>query len=198
MNHKVIIIDYGAGNVKSLGNMFSHLGVEYEITSDREKILKASKIIFPGQGHFEQAMQKLHRKSLSEDIKEVISNGVSFLGICVGFQALFESSEEAPDVEGLGIFKGSVKKFPVGKTPQIGWNKISVMPCNTCLEDDYYYFVNSYYVDPPDKNIVSSYANYHIDFCASIEYKNVTAVQFHPEKSSGAGIEFFKRWLDKC
>lgn len=198
MNHKVIIIDYGAGNVKSLGNMFSHLGVEYEITSDREKILKASKIIFPGQGHFEQAMQKLHRKSLSEDIKEVISSGASFLGICVGFQALFESSEEAPDVEGLGIFKGSVKKFPVGKTPQIGWNKISVTPCNTYLEDDYYYFVNSYYVDPPDKNIVSSYANYHIDFCASIEYKNVTAVQFHPEKSSGAGIEFFKRWLDKC
>lgn len=194
---KVVIIDYGGGNVKSVGNMLRSFGVDYEITCSGEKILSADKIIFPGQGHFEQAMEKLKEKGLVEVIKKAIEEGKSFLGICLGLQVLFESSEEAPNTKGLGIFKGTVKKFEKGKTPQIGWNKISTTKNNSYLSDDYFYFVNSYYVVPEDKSIVSSGANYHTDFCASVEHKNVTAVQFHPEKSSDAGVAFFKRWLLK-
>ena len=195
MSNKIVIIDYGAGNVKSLGNMLEFLGYAYEITDDREKILKAKKIIFPGQGHFEQAMKKLNDKNLPCTIKQAIDNGADFLGICLGLQVLFEKSEEAPNVEGLGIFKGEVKKFQTGKTPQIGWNEIKTTKANTYLDNDYFYFVNSYYVAPEDKNIISSITNYHIDFCSSIQKDNVCAVQFHPEKSSEAGIKFFKKWL---
>ncbi len=195
MSNKIVIIDYGAGNVKSLGNMLEFLGYAYEITDDREKILNAKKIIFPGQGHFEQAMKKLNDKNLPCTIKQAIDNGADFLGICLGLQVLFEKSEEAPNVEGLGIFKGEVKKFQTGKTPQIGWNEIKTTKANTYLDDDYFYFVNSYYVAPEDKNIISSITNYHIDFCSSIQKDNVCAVQFHPEKSSEAGIKFFKKWL---
>ena len=195
MSNKIVIIDYGAGNVKSLGNMLEFLGYAYEITDDKEKILKAKKIIFPGQGHFEQAMNKLNDKNLPCTIKQSINNGADFLGICLGLQVLFEKSEEAPNVEGLGIFKGEVKKFQTGKTPQIGWNEIKTTKANTYLDDDYFYFVNSYYVAPEDKNIISSITNYHIDFCSSIQKDNVCAVQFHPEKSSEAGIKFFKKWL---
>ena len=196
MSNKVIIIDYGAGNVKSLGNMLEFLGMEYEITRDKNKILSAEKIIFPGQGHFEQAMKKLNECNMPEIIKGAISNGASFLGICLGLQVLFEKSEEAPNVAGLGIFKGEVKKFQIGKTPQIGWNKIKTQGANSYLKDDYFYFVNSYYVVPKDKNIISSITNYHIDFCSSVQKDNVCAVQFHPEKSSNAGVEFFKNWLN--
>ena len=194
-NNKVIIIDYGAGNVKSLGNMLEYLGRDYEITDEKEKILKAKKIIFPGQGHFEQAMNKLNAKNLPETIKKSIDNGADFLGICLGLQVLFEKSEEAPNVKGLGIFKGEVKKFQTGKTPQIGWNNIKTTKNNTYLNDDYFYFVNSYYVIAEDESIISSYTNYHIDFCSSVEKENVCALQFHPEKSSEAGIKFFKKWL---
>ncbi len=195
MSNKIVIIDYGAGNVKSLGNMLEFLGYAYEITDDREKILKAKKIIFPGQGHFEQAMNKLNDKNLPCTIKQAIDNGADFLGICLGLQVLFEKSEEAPNVEGLGIFKGEVKKFQTGKIPQIGWNEIKTTKANTYLDDDYFYFVNSYYVVPEDKNIISSITNYHINFCSSVQKDNVCAVQFHPEKSSEAGIKFFKKWL---
>lgn len=191
----VIIIDYGAGNVKSVSNMLAHLGVRAQITSNKGQILNAEKIIFPGQGHFKQAMENLKSRELIEPIKQVIADGKEFLGICLGLQVLFERSEEAPGVEGLGIFEGEVKKFQMGKTPQIGWNKVATSPVNTYLKNDYYYFVNSYYVIPNDVEIIASTANYHIDFCSSVQHQNVAAVQFHPEKSSKAGIEFFKKWL---
>lgn len=195
MSNKIVIIDYGAGNIKSLGNMLEYLGTNYEITSNKEKILGAEKIIFPGQGHFEQAMKKLNESAMPEIITDAIKGGADFLGICLGLQVLFEKSEEAPDIKGLGLFKGKVKKFKKGKIPQIGWNEIKTTDCNTYLDDDYFYFVNSYYVVPEDKNIISSITNYHIDFCSSVQKNNITAVQFHPEKSSDAGIKFFKNWL---
>ncbi len=194
---KVAIIDYGAGNVRSLGNMLTFLDIPYEITSDKTKIQNADRIIFPGQGHFAQAMEKLNSNDMISFVQDVVSDGKIFLGVCLGLQVLFETSEEAPNIQGLGIFKGNVKKFEIGKTPQIGWNKIKTTENNSYLGDDYFYFVNSYYVCPENKDIISSYANYHIDFCASVEYKNITAVQFHPEKSSNAGIEFFRKWIRK-
>lgn len=195
MKPDVKIIDYGAGNVKSLGNMLEALDLPYEITADKNKIKAADRIIFPGQGHFKQAMLKLKERDMVSFIQDIVSDGKIFLGICLGLQVLFEKSEEAPNVEGLKIFKGEVKKFQQGKTPQIGWNKIKTTENNSYLTDDYFYFVNSYYVCPENPEVASSITNYHIDFTSSVEYKNITAVQFHPEKSSKAGIEFFKKWL---
>lgn len=192
----ITIIDYEAGNLKSICNMLDFLGSKYVISSSPKEIESAQSIIFPGQGHFAQSVNNLEKKQLVEPVKTAIAKGTKFLGICIGLQVLFEESEEAPEVKGLGIIKGKVKKFTFGKIPQIGWNKIKTTESNSCLEDDYYYFVNSYYVEPDDKSIVSSVCNYEIDFAASIEHKNLTAVQFHPEKSSDAGVRFFKKWLD--
>ena len=197
MNRKVTIIDYNAGNLRSIVNMMRFLGVSCEITSDVDEIKNAQRIIFPGQGHFAQAMKNLKERNLVNTIKNVVNRGTPFLGICLGLQILFESSEEAPNVEGLCLLKGSVKKFKIGKTPQIGWNKIGTTYHNSFLSNDFFYFVNSYYVVPTENEVISSIATYHIDFCASIEKENLCAVQFHPEKSSDAGCEFFRNWLNK-
>ena len=194
----LIITDYKAGNVKSIANMLDSFNAEYKISSDKDEILSADAIIFPGQGHFGQAMEKLKESGLKETIIEAATvKKIKFLGICLGLQILFEKSEEAPNVEGLSILKGEVKRFHTGKIPQIGWNNITTTANSSYLTDDYFYFVNSYYVLPKDKNIVSSYCNYGKDFCASVEFENITAVQFHPEKSSDAGKDFFKKWLKK-
>lgn len=193
----ITIIDYEAGNLKSICNMLDFLGDKYIISSNPKEIEKSERIIFPGQGHFAQSMKNLQDKGLDVAIKNAVAKNTKFLGICVGQQALFESSEEAPGVNGLGIIKGTVKKFTQGKVPQIGWNQIKTTQNNSFLEDDYFYFVNSYYVCPEDKSVISSTSNYGVDFTASIEYKNLTAVQFHPEKSSEAGIKFFKKWLSE-
>lgn len=192
----ITIIDYEAGNLKSICNMLEFLNAEYRISSAASEIEASKALIFPGQGHFAQAMENLKNKNLIEPIKAAISNNSKFLGICLGLQVLFEKSEEAPGVEGLGIVEGEVKKFTSGKIPQIGWNKIKTTSNNSFLNDDYFYFVNSYYVIPKDNQVISSTADYGIDFTASIQYKNLTAVQFHPEKSADAGIEFFKKWLN--
>lgn len=191
----ITIIDYEAGNLKSICNMLDFLGVKYQVSSDPKEIELAQSIIFPGQGHFAQSMKNLETKKLIEPIKNAIANDSKFLGICLGLQVLFEKSEEAPDVKGLGIIKGEVKKFTQGKIPQIGWNQIKTTQNNSYLQDDYFYFVNSYYVVPEDKSVISSVCNYNIDFTASIEYKNLTALQFHPEKSSEAGVKFFQKWV---
>jgi len=191
----ITIIDYDAGNLKSICNMLDFLGEKYQISSSPDEIESAEKIIFPGQGHFAQAIKNLENKNLITPIKNAIENNANFLGICLGLQVLFEKSEEAPGVDGLGVIKGEVKKFQIGKIPQIGWNQIKTTPNNSYLDDDYFYFVNSYYVIPEDKNVISSICNYNIDFAASIEYKNLTALQFHPEKSSDAGVKFFRKWI---
>ena len=192
---KTVIVDYDSGNLRSVANMLTFLNCPFEITSDKDKILKAQRIIFPGQGHFAQAMNNLDKKGLIPVIKECCNNNIPFLGICVGLQKKKKKSEEAPGVEGLGIFKGEVKRFTQGKIPQIGWNKVIPTKNNSFIPKEYFYFVNSYYVLPDDKEIMSSYSNYHIDFCASVEKDNITAVQFHPEKSANAGLKFFRNWL---
>lgn len=193
--NKTIIVDYDAGNLRSVANMMTFLNIPFEITSDKDNILNAQRIIFPGQGHFAQAMGNLERKGLVPVIKECCASGVPFLGICIGLQILFERSDEAPGVEGIGLFKGEVKRFTMGKIPQIGWNKVIPAPANKYIPEDYFYYVNSYYVVPEDENIISAYTDYNGRFCAAVQSGNITAVQFHPEKSSEAGLKFFKNWF---
>ena len=196
MSKNTIIVDYEAGNLRSVENMLAFLNIPFEITSDKDEILNAERIIFPGQGHFAQAMENLEKKGLIPVIKECVNNNIPFLGICVGLQILFEKSEKAPNTGGLGILKGEVKRFTKGKIPQIGWNKLSLTKTNTFLSEDYFYFVNSYYVEPSDRDIISAYYDYNGKFCASVQKSNLTAVQFHPEKSSKAGLQFFRNWYN--
>ncbi len=190
------ILDYGAGNLKSLTNILELLKQEYIVTSEPDVIKDSDKLIFPGVGHFGQFMSSLEEKGLTDIIIESINSGKPFLGICLGMHVLFEESEEAPDQKGLGIFPGKVIKFKEGKVPQIGWNKIQTTDNNSVLTDDYVYFVHSYHVVPENKDIVSSYSNYHIDFTASIEHKNIYAFQFHPERSGMVGYNIIKKWLE--
>ena len=193
--NKTVIVDYDAGNLRSVANMMTFLNIPFEITSDKDTILNAQRIIFPGQGHFMQAMNNLEKKGLVPVIKECCEKGIPFLGICIGLQILFERSEEAPNVGGLGILNGEVKRFKQGKIPQIGWNKVIPASANKYIPEDYFYYVNSYYVVPEDENIISAYTDYNGRFCAAVKSGNITAVQFHPEKSSEAGLKFFKNWF---
>lgn len=192
----VTVVDYGAGNLKSVTNMLEGLEYSYVVTNKKEDIDRAEKIIFPGQGHFGQAMECLNARGIAQNLKNAIERGVPFLGVCVGHQLLFESSEEAPGIQGLGVFKGKNARFKEGKVPQIGWNRLKTTPSNSILEDEYVYFVNSYYVVPEDSSIISAYSDYTIDFTAAVEHKNVFGMQFHPEKSGETGRNFVKKWLE--
>jgi len=194
---KLVVLDYGGGNLKSVTNILDKLGEDYILSDNKNDLINADKIILPGQGHFGQVMESLNSRDLTKTIIKKINSGTPFLGICVGIQILFDESEEAPDIQGLGVFPGKVIKFTQGKVPQIGWNELKITENNSILSNDYVYFVNSYYVVPHDPKIVSAYANYHIDFAASVEYDNIVAFQFHPEKSGESGTEFFKRWLTR-
>ena len=191
-----VIIDYKAGNLLNLKNALDYLGVNSVITDNPKDILKADRLILPGDGSFGYMMENLEKKNLVKPIKEYIKSNKQFLGICLGFQALFEESEESPNVKGLCIFKGKVVKFRKGKVPQIGWNKI-ISKRKDLFKDGYMYFVNSYYVIPKNNSIVATLTYYNDNFVSSIQSNNVTAIQFHPEKSGKDGIELLKRWL-KC
>ncbi len=187
----IAIIDYGAGNVKSVKNALDYLGFDSLITSDVDEIRKAERVIFPGVGNFGDCMQELEERKLVEVIKKFIDSGKPFLGICVGLQLLFEKSEESPGVNGLDVFKGKCVKFNQGKVPQIGWNKIK----SKKFGEGYVYFVNSYYAIPDDNSVVDATSDYFVDFTAIVEKDNVLATQFHPEKSGDFGLQILKRWL---
>ena len=192
----IAIIDYGAGNLKSVKNALDYLNADSIITDKPEYIKKADKLILPGDGSFGYMMENLEKKGLVNPVKSFIKNGKPFLGICLGLQGLFEESEESPKVKGLSIFKGKVVKFRKGKVPQIGWNKIFPQQKNI-FKEDFMYFVNSYYVVPKDNSIIAAVTDYNGNFVSAIKSNNVTAMQFHPEKSGKAGIELIKGWL-KC
>jgi imidazole glycerol phosphate synthase glutamine amidotransferase subunit len=191
----VTIIDYGAGNLRSMQNALEELKVEAVVTQKPQDLKTAEKIVFPGVGSFGQVMQNLRALQLDGALREAIASGTPFLGVCLGLQILFEESEESPGVKGLGIFKGKAVKFRKGKVPQIGWNEI--LPSKQgALKKGYAYFVNSYYVVPEDSEIVAAKTNYGIEFVSAIQRGAVTATQFHPEKSSVYGLAFLRRWLD--
>ena len=192
----IAIIDYGAGNLKSVKNALDYLGVASKITDKPVDIMKADRLILPGDGSFGFIMKNLRKRGLINPIKNFIKSGKPFLGICLGLQALFEESEESPGIKGLSIFKGNVVKFRKGKVPQIGWNRL-IFKNNGIFKNDYMYFVNSYHVVPEDCSIIAAMTDYDGNFASAIESSKVTAMQFHPEKSGKAGIELLRRWL-KC
>ncbi|MDO4312239.1 MAG: imidazole glycerol phosphate synthase subunit HisH [Eubacteriales bacterium] len=198
----VAIIDYDAGNIKSVEKALLLLGQEVEITRDRDKILRADKVILPGVGAFGDAMDKLHQYGLTEVIHEVVRKKTPFLGICLGLQLLFERSDEAPGVEGLGVLKGEILKIPEReglKIPHMGWNSLDFPRKGRLFQglnqNPYVYFVHSYYLKAEEEDIVTATAEYGVLIHASVEKDNVFACQFHPEKSSDVGIQILRNFV---
>ena len=199
----IAIIDYDAGNIKSVEKAMLLLGQEVKITRDKDEILNADKVILPGVGAFGDAMGKLHQYGLVEVIKEVVKKGTPFIGICLGLQLLFESSDETPGVEGLGILKGKILRIPDCeglKIPHMGWNSLKFPKEGRLFkglpEDSYVYFVHSYYLAAEDESIVTATTEYSTLIHASVEQGNVFACQFHPEKSSDVGIQILKNFVE--
>jgi glutamine amidotransferase len=199
----VAVLDYDAGNIKSVEKAIISLGETAVITRDRDTILKADKVILPGVGSFGDAMEKLRSYGLVEVINEVVENNTPFLGICLGLQLLFESSEESPGVKGLGILKGKIVRIPDNmglKVPQIGWNSLKFPNKGRLFagikEDSYVYFVHSYYLKADEPEIVTATTDYATLIHASVEKGNVFACQFHPEKSSDVGLQILKTFIE--
>ena len=191
----IAVIDYDAGNLKSVEKALLSLGEEVLVTRDRQELLHADKVILPGVGHFGDAMEKLRSFGLVDVVKEIAQSGKPFLGICLGLQLLFERSEEAPGVEGLGILKGEILRIPDDrglKVPHIGWNSLKLQNQGRLFrgleEEPYVYFVQSYYLTAAEPQIVKAVTEYGVRIDASVEQGNVFACQFHPEKSSRTGL----------
>lgn len=192
------IIDYGMGNLGSVKKAFDYLSVKSFVSSDKEQLAKADKIVLPGVGAFEDAMKNLNKYNLTKMIINEINSNKPFLGICLGLQLLFDYSEEGNNPSGLGIFKGGVKKFDKSinlKIPHMGWNDIKSKDCTllTSFDNQYFYFVHSYYVKPID-DLNCSFTTYGEDFVSAIESNNILATQFHPEKSGKAGLALLAKW----
>ncbi len=198
----IAIIDYDAGNMKSVEKALLFLGEEVVITRDAEIILGADGVILPGVGAFGDAMEKLHSYGLVEVIKKCVGRGIPFLGICLGLQLLFEGSEESPGVGGLHILDGKIVRIPAEdglKVPHIGWNDLSFPNRGKLFQGinqgAYVYFVHSYYLQASDENIVTATTEYGAHIHASVEKGNVFACQFHPEKSSDVGMQILRNFI---
>lgn len=199
----IAIIDYDAGNLKSVLKALQYLGKDAVITRDPEVIRSADKVILPGVGAFGDAMDKLKEYQLDSLIGEIAESGKPFLGICLGLQLLFESSEESPGVEGLGILKGTIKRIPDAdglKVPHIGWNSLKLQNEGRLFQgipsESYVYFVHSYYLQAEDEEIVKASTTYGVTIHASVEKGNVFACQFHPEKSGETGLQILRNFAE--
>ena len=201
MSEKIVIIDYGMGNLHSVNKALKYVGAEVEITSEAEIIAQADKVILPGVGAFGDCMANLEKYGLVPVIQEVLASGKPFLGICLGLQLLFEGSEEAPGVKGLGFFKGQVEKIKTDlKVPHMGWNSLRLQAPSPLLkkaDGEYVYFVHSFHAVPADAGLITAVCDYGTEVTAAVGRGSVQAVQFHPEKSSKVGLgilQAFKEW----
>ncbi|MCD8324260.1 MAG: imidazole glycerol phosphate synthase subunit HisH [Clostridiales bacterium] len=199
----IAVIDYDAGNLKSVQKALAFLGEKSVITRDPKEILSADKVILPGVGAFGDAMENLRRLGLVPVIREVADRQIPFLGICLGLQLLFESSEESPGAEGLGILKGKILRIPDTeglKIPHIGWNSLDLQNHGRLFAglegEPYVYFVHSYYLKAEEEEIVKASAEYGTHIHASVEQGNIFACQFHPEKSGEVGLRILRNFCD--
>lgn len=197
----IVLIDYGVGNLYSVAKAAAYVGGDVKISSAAEDIRRADKIILPGVGAFGDCMKNLEATGLIPTIKQEISSGKPLLGICVGLQILFAGSEESPEVDGLKIFSGRVKKIRAGnlKIPHMGWNSIKFDDAKLFARlsgEPYFYFVHSYHAAPDDKNIIAATTTYGEKVTAAIEFENIFATQFHPEKSGDVGLHVLKNFVD--
>lgn len=197
----IAIIDYDAGNIRSVEKAMSFLGAEAVLTRDRDTILKADKAILPGVGNFKDAMVRIREFGLEDTIHEFVKSQKPFLGICLGLQLMFESSEESPGEKGLCLLPGKCMKIPSDelKVPQIGWNSL-MFPKKSKLFDGisdgaYVYFVHSYYLEAGDESDVAATTEYGVHIHAAVEHDNIFACQFHPEKSSDVGLKILKNFI---
>ena len=199
----IAIIDYDAGNIKSVEKALLLLGEEVKITDGAQEILSADKVVLPGVGAFGDAMGNLERRGLEPVIRETVEKGTPFLGICLGLQLLFERSDEAPGVAGLGILPGEILRIPSKeglKIPHMGWNSLHLEHGGRLFdqvsEQSYVYFVHSYYLKAGEEEIVKASTEYGVHIHASVEKGNVFACQFHPEKSSEVGLRILKNFVE--
>ena len=196
------IIDYDAGNIKSVEKALQALGEEAVITRDRDVLLHADRVILPGVGAFGDAMEKLNTYGLTEVIYEIVGRRTPFLGICLGLQLLFERSEENKGIPGLGLLQGEIVRIPDGdglKIPHIGWNSLKFPHDGRLFKgiegESYVYFVHSYYLKAAEEGIVKATTEYGVTIHASVEKDNIFACQFHPEKSSEVGLQILKNFI---
>ena len=200
--NKVSIIDSGTSNLFSIKNAIRKVGIDAKITSKRSEINKSDILILPGVGSFKQAMHNLNKTKIIKPIKDHIISGKRFLGICLGFQLLFERSSEFGNTKGLSVLKGSIELFDkkkVNSIPHVGWNRILEKKNHKYLKsNEFYYFVHSFYVKPKNKSIIYTTTSADkFNFCSSIIYKNIFGCQFHPEKSGKQGLTFLKNFFNK-
>ena len=194
----ITIIDYKSGNLKSISNGFKKIGADFQITDDKETIANSDYLVLPGVGAFGSAMENL--EPFKDVIFEHVNDDKPFLGVCLGQQVLMSSSEESPGVKGLDLFKGHVEKLPEGvKIPHMGWNRLNVTNNSPILEGidgEYFYFVHSYHVIPDDDEIIAGTCEYGSSVVASLSQNNLFSTQFHPEKSSKAGLKILKNFTN--
>lgn len=199
----IAIIDYDAGNIRSVEKALVRLGQEVKVTREKDEILRADKVILPGVGSFGDAMEKIHKYGLRDVISEIVERKTPFLGICLGMQLLFEKSDETPGVEGLGILKGEILRIPDApglKIPHMGWNSLELQRDGRLFrelpKEPYVYFVHSYYLRAADEEIVTATAEYGTCIHASVEKDSVFGCQFHPEKSGDTGIQILRNFVE--
>ena len=196
----VAVVDYDAGNTLSVTRALDKAGASVELTADPEKVLRADAVVLPGVGAFGDCMKKLSDRGMDAACREVYRSGKPFLGVCIALQVFFDSSEESPGVEGLGLLPGGVTRFKAEglKVPHMGWNELSVArahPVLDGLDGEDFYFVHSYYPVPEEPSDVLGTSEYGTVFCAAAGRENMAAVQFHPEKSSRAGLKLYENFL---
>ena len=198
----IAIVDYGAGNLRSVRKAFNHLRKTSMIAEKPEDLNEADKIILPGVGAFGAAIEKLKESNFYDAIYDWLSENKPFLGICLGMQMLFEESLESKETKGFGIFKGKCPRFTKGKVPQMGWNQIKISresPLLKAIEDNsFFYFLHGYYVEATEPEIVTATTDYFINYASMIEKGNIFGVQFHPEKSGEIGLKMLNNWVEAC
>lgn len=202
----IAIIDYGMGNIHSVKKALEYLGAKTVVTNNPKDLARCDRAVLPGVGAFDDAILELKQQNLIPALNDFLKRGGIFLGICLGMQILFESSQEAKRTKGLCIFRGEVKRFAEKnkiKVPHTGWNRLKKTPADCPLlkdisDDAYVYFCHSYYPKPDDESIIGATTDYGIDFASVVFRKNVYGVQFHPEKSQAVGLKLLKNFVDLC